>query len=336
LDAFGRKLDERIVDIEREGWSAAPEERAKRRSAKYSSNSKSPRAPPGPRHETNARGAMANAKRGSGEKLIAVPPDATMPYPDAAVPEKRRTDAFQKLLEAANAWTDLCRASAGKSDEPERKEALAVARVLNATMGALLQENGDEIDALETAAQGALGREQNLQLERSETLMLALPLELGGFAFPLVDIDPASGPGPQSWERKKELRILGRPGWVQILQDTLSDPIELFWRSSHSNDMTSLAQQLTEAFLSVIESPLQGAHVLRSSGRAGKLPAGARGKVREKFQEILEANCGDNDSDEIAKLMIIRGMVAIGVKRENAKSLFDWEERRKARRGTRG
>jgi hypothetical protein len=166
--------------------------------------------------------------------------------------------------------------------------------------------------------------------------MLALPLELGGFAFPLVDVGPASGQVPQPWQKKKEIRILGGPDWVQVLQKTLSNPIELFWQSSDSNDMTALAQQLTETFLSVIESPLQGAHVLRSSARPGKWPAGARGKVREQFQEILEANFGDNDSEEIAKLMIMRGMVAIGVKREKAKSLFDWEERRKARRGTRG
>lgn len=247
---------------------------------------------------------MAGKKNTPATHFAQVPPGTPIPVPDAEGLKRDRKEAIGLLDRATRAWRQLHRDLALAGTEEQRQEALAVGRALAATLAVLSQGEKEARKDLSKYSRGVLEKARDRQEKKDGRWMVPIP-ELG-YAHRLMDLAADAGPGGTRTE------------FVDRLQSTLA----------HWLEREPIAHTLTGSFLGIVELHPD---VLRELGIEGTAPAGKYELVRKKFEKILEMKLNEVPLPEIAEALITHGMMALGVGRERAKSLFDAKEKREGK-----
>jgi len=165
----------------------------------------------------------------------------------------------------------------------------------------------------------ALERARLAQHKKAGTWMLTLPVgtyEHGDVSFAMIDAAP------------QKRRPDGRQDYLAVLRNTMA-----YWL-----ERTTSRDELVDLFLSHAESPFMSVPLLRDEGLPGTLPADATERVRERFnsllnrqrREISTLDCAQRI--DLGERLIVEGMKAIGMTKNKAESLFDFEKKAVKRR----
>jgi hypothetical protein len=240
----------------------------------------------------------------------------TWPAPPIATPaalESARLLCIRKLHEAERICSHHHLSLEMAASNPERLRARSVARIVRATLAALLQGDDAALGKLAHVAVRTLEHARAAQHEATGTWMITLPKETYAeheVWFPLADVVPA----------KK--RADGRPHYVRTLRNTV------VWWIEQGLSTDDLAMH----FLMLVQSPFFSIPMLRDEG-VDPLAPGRLEEIQQAFAARLDNFRANLSSDDRAERLIIAGMQAIGMPKDKAESLFDFEKKREKRRG---
>jgi hypothetical protein len=199
---------------------------------------------------------------------------------------------------------------------PERLRARSVVRILRATLAAILQGDDENLAELDAVALRALERSRTRQYEATGTLMLALPKG----TYPDLNLDLALSVADVVPEKK---RPDGRPQHIVILRNTMA-----MWIGEWKLSTNELAEQF-----------LLGAQcfgtlaILRDEG-IDPFKLGALQLIHDAFVRLIRRFDPKVTEQDQAERLLVAGMKALGMSKDKAESLFDFEKKATKRRGT--
>jgi hypothetical protein len=230
--------------------------------------------------------------------------------PTAAALQKLRILCIRKLHEAEQVCAHHQRSLEMSGADPDRRRARSVVRIVRAALAAVVREDDASLEELARAAMQSLRRARIAQERATGTWMLTIPAgtyEHGdAVAFSLSDVVP---------EKK---RSDGRRRHMVILRNTMA----MWIGQGDGND------ELAEVFMSHAESPFTTLPMLRDEG-VWPFRSDALKKVRKALSKIDRGGSCDYQAERV----IIQGMKALGMPKDKAESLFDFEKKATKRRG---
>jgi hypothetical protein len=236
------------------------------------------------------------------------------PVPTEAALEASRLFCIRQLHIAESMCSQRHFTLEMAGQNPERLRARSVVRILRATLAAILQGDDESLAKLDAVALRALERARGAQHQATGTLMITLPHGTypdHDISFSVADIVP---------EKK---RPDGRPLHLVILRNTLA-----MWIGKWNLSTVDLARQ----FL-LFSQGFGTLAILRDEG-VDPFKSDALQMLHDAFVHLISRFDPKVSEEDRAERLLIAGMKALGMSKDKAESLFDFEKKATKRRGT--